>query len=280
MSRRATSVTSRPVKKTDPYAETYEVFHSQAGLVRELNQQVPLVFEQAMLRKWKTETKTVDKRIAARFMTTVREAIEVSHTHRPSNTRSRRGPILHVGEHMSRNQIRSLLKRGIDIWSTCYHLTEFMRDMSLVYLVSQFESVLQKFLGVSLARWPEALSREKTITAEELGKCAALDEAKAALIEKEVTSVMQGDIDAIDKYFRQKWGVKMSKSKRWKTFRERFYRRNIIVHNSGWTNRPYRQRTGYVGKEARMCVSRKYLLESIKLFDEMALMLTTHFRKR
>jgi hypothetical protein len=268
------------VKKTDPYAETYEVLHRQAELVKELNQRVPLIFEQAMLRKWRTETKTVDKRIAARFMTAVIEAIEVSHKHGPTNTRSRRGAILHVGHDMPRKQIRSLLKRGIDIWSTSYHLTEFMRDMSLVYLVSQFESVLQKLLKISLVRWPEALSREKTITAEELGKCAALDEVKAALIEKEVASVMQGDIDAIDKYFRQKWGVQMSKSRRWNTFRERFYRRNIIVHNLGWVNRPYRQKTGYVGKEARMCVSRKYLLESIKLFDETALMLTTHFRKR
>jgi len=45
-----------------------------------------------------------------------------------------------------------------------------MRDTSLVYLVSQFESVLQKFFKYSLWGWPDALVAEKTIIADELRK--------------------------------------------------------------------------------------------------------------
>ena len=56
----------------------------------------------------------------------------------------------------------------------------------------------------------------------------------------------------------------------WNEFKERFYRRNIIIHNSGKPNKLYRTKTGYDGEDERLTVSKVYLKDSIRLFKMMS----------
>ena len=53
------------------------------------------------------------------------------------------------------------------------------------------------------------------------------------------------------------------------THTERFYRRNIIIHNNGIVNEKYREKTGYKGKDEILDVSEEYLNKSLKLFQDM-----------
>ena len=52
--------------------------------------------------------------------------------------------------YVTKKRAKALVISGIDLWTTVYHLGEFMRSMSLVYLVSQFEAMLLKFIQCSL----------------------------------------------------------------------------------------------------------------------------------
>ena len=113
---------------------------------------------------------------------------------------------------------------------------------------------------------------------DELHKCREIGDAVNAMIQKEVVSVMQEDIDGIDRYLVQKWGVKISALPKWREFRERFYRRNIIVHNSAITNTTYRQKVGYAGRDMPLNVDEKYLKESVNMFQQAALKLVSHFK--
>lgn len=154
-----------------------------------------------------------------------------------------------------------------------------MRNMSLVYLVSQFEVMLQKFIQCSLEERPESLSSSRTLTVNELQKCREIGQAVQTVIEKEVTSVLQEDIDRIDHYLEQKRGIAISSFSEWRQFRERFYRRNVIVHNSAMINQTYRQKVGYSDKDIALDVDEQYLIESVTVFQQVAQRLALHFKK-
>jgi hypothetical protein len=64
-----------------------------------------------------------------------------------------------------------------------------------------------------------------------------------------------------------------------KKFKERFYRRNILTHNSGIPNELYRKKTGSTQKE-RLTVSKEYLDESIVIFENTATKLAKKLKEK
>lgn len=153
----------------------------------------------------------------------------------------------------------------------------FVRNMGLVYLVVEFESFLRKILETSFLRRPEILaSSHKTITVEELVKFKDIADAREHTIEKEISNILNLDIEEMAKYIEKKFSVEIRHFDNWTKFKERFYRRNILIHNSGIINRHYRLKTGYRGKRRQMIVSKQYLDESVDIFGKMAFVI---FRK-
>lgn len=154
--------------------------------------------------------------------------------------------------------------------STLLHCSRIIGDISLVYLIAEFEGFLKDILVNSFKRKPETLiSCQKTVTYEDIVKHDDISQLKEQVIEKE-TSVVNEDIEEVSKYFKQRFNVDLSSFVDWNRFKERFYRRNIIIHNSAIPNERYILKTGYEGKKQPLIVSRTYLMESITLFRVMA----------
>ncbi len=144
-------------------------------------------------------------------------------------------------------------------------------DMSLVYTVALFEDFLQKVFQISFKKKPEILmTSQRNLTYEELLRFNDINDARSAMIEKEIM-VVDEDIEYVRKYIKQKFGIEISEFVNWKEFKERFYRRNILIHNSGMPNRLYRLKTGYKGENKRLTVSKDYLTDTINLFILMSL---------
>jgi len=152
-----------------------------------------------------------------------------------------------------------------------YFIT-FIRNMSLVYLVALFENYLSKVLQITMQNEPRILmTSQKSITVEDLLKLDNIEDVRKQVIDKEIADIVNEDLDKLAKYFEEKFKLKLAEVSDWSQFKERFYRRNIIVHNSGYTNKLYRQKTGYKGKNKKMDVSERYLQYSINLFGKWAM---------
>lgn len=132
--------------------------------------------------------------------------------------------------------------------------TNIIRDMSLVYVVALFEGFLQNIFQISFKKKPESLRTcQKNMTYEELLKFKDIDDAKSGIIEKEILIVNE-DIEDVRKYIKRKFGIEISDFVNWEDFKERFYRRNVLIHNSGMPNKLYRLKTGYSGENKRLTV--------------------------
>lgn len=150
--------------------------------------------------------------------------------------------------------------------------TAFIRQMSLVYLVAQFENYLQKILSVSYVKYP-AIVEKKTISFGELASIGSVGDAQQIIREKEASDRINEGIDKVAEYLLGLWNVQLKDYEKWSLFRERFYRRNVIIHDAGRPSHVYREKTGYTGTEATLGVDEQYLAASLQLFDEVATLL-------
>jgi hypothetical protein len=124
------------------------------------------------------------------------------------------------------------------------------------------------------------ISSRKSVSVEDLLKHKYVTDAVEGIADKEIQSLVNQDIDEVRKYFEQRLSVRLPQTSEWMKFRERFYRRNIIVHSSGITNRIYRAKTAYRGKDRRLFVTQAYLKESFKLFENAALKISEQFDEK
>ncbi len=174
--------------------------------------------------------------------------------------------------------------------------------MSLVFLVTVFKEYLQRVLTITFKKRPEALkSCQKNLSYEELVILNDISKVRETIIEKE-TAIVNEDIEIIRGYIQKKFGLDISKIMtaevaqklgklssalfnvnkpyEWTNFKERFYRRNLIIHNSGIPNKVYRQKTGYDGDYEALRVSKEYLDESIALFWVLAFNIGLAFEEK
>jgi hypothetical protein len=155
----------------------------------------------------------------------------------------------------------------------------FIREMSLVYLIAEFESFLANILRDTFNAKPQALaSAKKCLTNEEVVKSINIKEIKNAVIEREIAETLRLDIGDIGQYFEQKLKINISTLPKWILIKERFYRRNLLLHNSSIINDIYRQKTGYKGSTIRIIVSEEYLSESIEIFRVFGRNILVKFR--
>ena len=170
-----------------------------------------------------------------------------------------------------------VVDHGFEPWDSSYHLGEFMRDMSLVYLVSQFEAMLQRFIGHALNKHPTALSSGRALTLDELKKCGRIKDAIGAVIRKGGHRRYATGYRPNGRLPRSEVGCYHVRVTEMVAVRESFYRRNIILHNSGIVNGKYRQKTHYRGKICQLRVSYDYLTKSVSAFQQIAERLVMHF---
>jgi hypothetical protein len=165
------------------------------------------------------------------------------------------------------------------IWPTEY--SNFIRDMSLVYLVAEFESCLEQVLKITFEWRPEILaSSGKSIPIRDLVKLKDIKDVKKQAARKESVSLSSLSIDEIDTYIKKKFGIELSKFSNWRQFKERFYRRNLIIHNSGDVDETYRSKTGYGGRDIKLKVTEKYLSKSIDMFETAFIKIAQSFQDK
>jgi hypothetical protein len=152
-----------------------------------------------------------------------------------------------------------------------YHHREKVRrasnEMMLVYLIIIFEEYLTDTLTALFRKKPSILkTSQKSITYEEAFKYRNLTELLNSIGRKIVDSEIGSDIEELGKYLN--WlSITVNTREDWDQFKEHFYRRNVIVHNSGYPDSKYIQKTGYRGPIDWLEVDNKYLKTAFDIFE-------------
>jgi len=245
------------------YFEAYSRFRSEMDMMKELNKQLPRSIKKICGKKLEKikkkigSKKEIEKEIGFMSAQLKKLVSEVDDE----------AKILFEASEEAEKLFFDLIKTA----SHRIKFIEFIRNMSLIYLATELESFLRSVLSLSFEYKPEILATcQKSISYEELAKYSTIEEARQDIMEKEISTLLYRDIEEVSRYFEQKFNIKLSELTEWKKFKEIFYRRNILVHNSAIVNEIYRSKTEYTGKKEILDVSYHYLNKSINLCDKFA----------
>ncbi len=158
------------------------------------------------------------------------------------------------------------------------NLHTYVREMGVVYIVAKFEDFMSTILTAVFSHKPDLMKfSQKSISYEELFNHNTVESLRKMIIEKEVRTLINENIDDIKEYFVARFSFDLSQEKDWDEFKEIFYRRNVIIHNNGYPNDLYRKRTGYEGPNQRLDVDDDYLNKAVDLFTKYSEMLKDFF---
>lgn len=161
----------------------------------------------------------------------------------------------------------------LDISHHRFH--RFCREMSVVYLIVEFEEFLDNLLNVVFAIKPQILkSHDMKVTFSDILAAENMNSLIDDMRSKAVKKIIKWDIDDIFKYLEKQFKINLTEDKNYRKFKERFYRRHILIHNNLYPDEHYKSKTGYVGKYTRLQITDFYLKQSISLYKKYATVIT------
>jgi len=165
-----------------------------------------------------------------------------------------------------------------DIHIHMQKMNSVLLEMSLMYLISEFEELLKKQLDLIFKKYPKMLSG-KTLTYESIIGKKEKDIQKE-VIEKQLQDIISEDIEKINQFLIGNTKLDLSKYKHWKKFCERFYRRNIITHNNGYPDKKYFQKTGRKKSSKKLIITTDYFNKSLTIFEQISHYITDYFEEK
>jgi len=258
-------------KNKDPYLYEFYYFGSQYDIISQLNVALPSFMKLRLQTSAKNMSQTFSKAMSnPKLMNQLKEEYRPL---REALQKDRGQDAVLMWNRKEYKFVTSMLMSSLFV--------KVIREMSLVYLVAEFESFLGNILKLTFDTRPEILSSsQKTMTFEELVKINNISEVRLRLIEKEVHNVLCLDIDEIGVYFKQKFNVDLSRFVDWKKLTEMFYRRHVIVHNSGIASKTYALKTNSTLEGKQLSVTETYLKGCLELFFKTALVITLCLRSK
>ena len=128
-------------------------------------------------------------------------------------------------------------------------------DMAHIYLITLFEAFNKDFFTEILNYKTEIMKSKKEIQYEEILKYASIEDLHKYMVKKKIDEISYMNLDEFAENFLFKHfniDIKIGFSK-WNDLREKYYRRNIIVHNNGKISEIYAQKMNLapceIGKE-------------------------------
>ncbi|OGC86552.1 MAG: hypothetical protein A2V73_03570 [candidate division Zixibacteria bacterium RBG_19FT_COMBO_42_43] len=259
----------------NPFESHYHFFKNGLKILTNLNKILPQSVEdyrKSFTDKMKEKIKKLDKE-GKRELKKFYNYIEKTRT---GNKQFRKRSVI-----IKHETVNKLLREQLDMSMFSSRFNMFIREMSLVYLIAEFEQFLGRSLALIFDRQPDIIkSSKKQISYEELFDYKNFEEVKEKIIEKEVNSLTSQDIDDVNKYLNERFKLDLTQHENWKKFKECFYRRNIVIHNSCYPDETYRKKTGYKGKHDRLSITKPYLSRCIKLFEMYSEIIRDVFTKK
>lgn len=143
----------------------------------------------------------------------------------------------------------------------------FVREMSLVYLISIFNGYIIKILY-------EVFRANKELLKLNSGKKnfhKIIDSKNEDFFEEELYEFISKDLvgygmENLSKEFKKFFGFEF-KGNNWEKFSEYFERRNVIVHHEGIPSKRYKKKFPKYAKLEKLEISKEYLIQAIKSLE-------------
>jgi hypothetical protein len=180
------------------------------------------------------------------------------------------------------HKVGKIMSEETEMYNHREHVRRASKEMTLVYLVIVFEEYITGLLSSLFRKRPEILkSSEKNIPYWEAFQCTDLNELLKEISKKEVRSRIELGIDGFNDYLVRNFKLDLRQNADWGTFKEVFYRRNIVVHNYGIPDSKYISKTNFKGRRDEWLeIDNRYINEAFAIFEKYSDEIAHFFHKK
>lgn len=141
---------------------------------------------------------------------------------------------------------------------------KILAEMALTYLISYQETFIKEYIKeILISRRDLLKTNKKTLTFEEICDFDSMEPLILHMVQEDVDKTFYGGIDDIADYLNKRFGLSMqSEFKDWEIIREASFRRNLIIHNKGITNKIYCLKTGHKETNSHLSTDMDYVLNA------------------
>lgn len=150
---------------------------------------------------------------------------------------------------------------------------------ALMSLVVSLESMIADLFRQSFNKWPERVTKNKSLTFEEISSIGSFEEARIYIIEKEIESIMYKSFTDWCSLLKKDLSLKMDYLDSYlDELIEVIIRRNIFVHNRGIVNQIYLNKVSEKYKQGieigdKLTVDRRYINNAIKTVEKCGVLI-------
>ena len=150
-----------------------------------------------------------------------------------------------------------------------YTTESFLRKMSIVHLITEFEEFLKQTLGLIFLNKPESLKSNQQISFTEIMETSSYEEIIQKIISRKTKEIIDQnplDLEAdLTKYF----DFQLENDTLWQNVKEVFYRRHALVHNNGHADDEYKSKTKNYDEDD-LSPTKEYVHDSLDSFLKFA----------
>ena len=111
--------------------------------------------------------------------------------------------------------------------------------MALTHVITTFEAFLNDFLVAIFTQRPNTLKSQNTVTFEQILSFSSMKQLINELSITRTRNILNENIDTIAKNLKDTFSIDITTLDGFDIIREACYRRNIIIHNKGITDKKY-----------------------------------------
>ena len=186
-------------------------------------------------------------------------------------------------KHVSKNsKIAKLFEKEKEVYNHREHIRRASKEMVLVYLVIIFEEFLSSLLSALFVKRHDTLkASDKSVSFKDALEHTDINDLVKTMSKKESKGIVDMDIEDLGKRLGDRFHLYLDKRKDWPKFKEFFYRRHIIVHNYGFPDTKYIEKTKFKGEKNHWIeISDTYLNEAFNIFENYANEMVNFFHKK
>jgi len=157
---------------------------------------------------------------------------------------------------------------------------KLLYSAALTHAIAIFESFLNDFLIAIFTYRPDTLKSESTATYKNILSFGSMKELIRHLATTKAKKVLEGNIDEVVDKLKEYFNFDVSGFEQFNILREASYRRNIVIHNGGITDKDYCKKIPGSQIGVRLSTDFQYIETLITVIGRFIDHLDNHFSRK
>jgi len=156
----------------------------------------------------------------------------------------------------------------------------YLYDMTLTHAIAILEAFLHDFLAAIFTQRSKTLKSEHTASYKEILSFPSMRALTDYLADTRVEKILSEDIDKVAGKLQELFSIDIARFHDFNVIREAFYRRHVVVHNKGITDKKYCEKIPNSQVDVKLSTNYKYLATLFAAIAQFIDYLDEHFSRK